>query len=515
VAVTAAPAPAAAPTSADTRFFGHPRGLATLFFTEMWERFSYYGMRALLILFMTAPIAAGGLGFDTAKAGPIYALYVSSVYLMTLPGGWLADRVLGLRPAVFLGGVVIMAGHICLAIPSLTTFYLGLVLVATGTGLLKGNISVLLGKLYAPDDTRRDAGYSLYYMGFNTGAFVAPLITGWLAQSESFKGLLASMGLSPETSWHWGFGAAAVGMFFGLVQYVLGGKYLAEDGRRPIRPSDPAAAARLDRRVRVGGLVLGAAVVLLAVLLATGTVTIDPEAVSRGFKWVLIAITLGFFAWLFSSGQWTPAERKRLVVVAVLFVAATIFWMAYEQAGSTLNLFAERNTRNVLFGYAFPAAWYQSVPALFVIVFAGVFAGIWLRLGARNPSSTAKFTMGLFFLAGAFAIMIGAAAIASTGVRVSPLWLVMSYLLQVWGELCLSPVGLSAMSTLAPARISGLVMGVWFLALSVGSYLAGMAASVYETMPLTSLFTGVTLTGLGAAIVLLLLIRPIRRMLAS
>ena len=515
MAVTAAPAPAAAPTSADTRFFGHPRGLATLFFTEMWERFSYYGMRALLILFMTAPIAAGGLGFDTAKAGPIYALYVSSVYLMTLPGGWLADRVLGLRPAVFLGGVVIMAGHICLAIPSLTTFYLGLVLVATGTGLLKGNISVLVGKLYAPDDTRRDAGYSLYYMGFNTGAFVAPLITGWLAQSESFKGLLASMGLSPETSWHWGFGAAAVGMFFGLVQYVLGGKYLAEDGRRPIRPSDPAAAARLDRRVRVGGLVLGAAVVLLAVLLATGTVTIDPEAVSRGFKWVLIAITLGFFAWLFSSGQWTPAERKRLVVVAVLFVAATIFWMAYEQAGSTLNLFAERNTRNVLFGYAFPAAWYQSVPALFVIVFAGVFAGIWLRLGARNPSSTAKFTMGLFFLAGAFAIMIGAAAIASTGVRVSPLWLVMSYLLQVWGELCLSPVGLSAMSTLAPARISGLVMGVWFLALSVGSYLAGMAASVYETMPLTSLFTGVTLTGLGAAIVLLLLIRPIRRMLAS
>jgi POT family proton-dependent oligopeptide transporter len=517
VAVTAAPASpsTSAPASADTRFFGHPRGLATLFFTEMWERFSYYGMRALLILFMTAPVAAGGLGFDTARAGPIYALYVSAVYLLTLPGGWLADRVLGLRPAVFLGGVVIMAGHICLAIPSLTTFYLGLFLVASGTGLLKGNISVLVGKLYAPDDVRRDAGYSLYYMGFNTGAFVAPLITGWLAQSDSFKGLLASAGLSPETSWHWGFGAAAVGMFFGLVQYVLGGKYLAEDGRRPVRPSDPAAAARLDRQVRVGGLVLGAVVVLLVVLLATGAVSIDPDAVSRGFKWVLFAITLGFFAWLLSSRQWTPAERKRLVVVAVLFVAATIFWMAYEQAGSTLNLFAERNTNNVAFGHPFPAAWYQSVPPLFVIIFAGVFAGIWLRLGARNPSSTAKFTMGLFFLAGAFAIMIGAAAIASTGARVSPLWLVSSYLLQVWGELCLSPVGLSAMSTLAPARISGLVMGVWFLALSVGSYLAGMAASVYETMALTTLFTAVTLTALAAAIVLLLLIRPIRRMLAS
>jgi proton-dependent oligopeptide transporter, POT family len=481
----------------------------------MWERFSYYGMRALLILFMTAPVAAGGLGFDTTKAGPIYALYVSSVYLLSLPGGWLADRVLGLRPAVLVGGIVIMAGHICLAIPSLATFYLGLVLIATGTGLLKGNISVLVGKLYTPDDVRRDAGYSLYYMGINTGAFVAPLITGWLAQSETFKGVLASTGFSPESSWHWGFGAAAVGMFCGLVQYTLGGKYLAEDGRHPIRPSDPVQAARLDRRIRIGGLVTAAAAVLLIVLLTTGAVSIDPEAVSRGFKWVLIGITVGFFAWLLSSRQWSPAERKRLVVVTVLFVAATIFWMAYEQAGSTLNLFAERNTNNVLFGRAFPAAWYQSVPPLFVIVFAGVFAGVWFRLGHRNPSSTAKFTLGLFFLAAAFAIMIGAAAIASTGVRVSPLWLVASYLLQVWGELCLSPVGLSAMSTLAPARISGLVMGVWFLALSVGSYLAGMAASVYETMPLTTLFTAVTLTALGAAIVLLLLIKPIQRMLAS
>jgi proton-dependent oligopeptide transporter, POT family len=514
LAVTAAPTPVpAGPSSADTRFFGHPRGLATLFFTEMWERFSYYGMRALLILYMTAPLAAGGLGFDTAQAAPIYAMYVSSVYLLSLPGGWLADRVLGLRPAVFLGGVVIMAGHICLAVPSLALFYLGLVLIATGTGLLKGNISVLVGKLYAPDDVRRDAGYSLYYMGINTGAFIAPLVTGWLAQSGAFRELLSSMGFSPESSWHWGFGAAAVGMFCGLVQYTLGGKYLAEDGRHPIRPSDPVEAARLDRRIRVVGLVAGAVIVLLGVLLGTGILRLDPSAVAGGFKWVLIAITVGFFAWLLSSRQWTSAERKRLVVVTVLFVAATIFWMAYEQAGSTLNLFAERSTNNVVLGHPFPAAWYQSVPALFVIVFAGVFAVVWLRLGRRNPSSTAKFSLALFLLAGAFAIMIGAAAVAATGARVSPLWLVASYLLQVWGELCLSPVGLSAMSTLAPARISGLVMGVWFLALGVGSYLAGMAASVYETMPLTTLFTLVTATAFAAALVLALLIRPIRRML--
>ena len=277
---------------------------------------------------------------------------------------------------------------------------------------------------------------------------------------------------------------------------------------------DPVAAARLDRRIRVGGLAVAAAIALLVVLLATGALTLDPEAVSGAFKWVLIGITVGFFAWLLSSRQWTSAERKRLVVVTVLFVAATIFWIAYEQAGSTLNLFAERSTDNVVLGHAFPAAWYQSVPALFVIVFAGVFAVIWLRLGHRNPSSIAKFSLALFLLAGAFAIMIGAAGLAATGFKVSPLWLVASYLLQVWGELCLSPVGLSAMSTLAPARISGLVMGVWFLALGVGSYLAGMAASVYETMPLTTLFSLVTATALGAAVVMALLIRPIRRMLA-
>ena len=221
---TASPVrPPAAPAADDGRFFGHPRGLSTMFFTEMWERFSYYGMRALLILFMTAPVAAGGLGFDTAKAGPIYALYVSSVYLLSLPGGWVADRILGLRRAVFVGGVVIMLGHISLAFPKVATFYLGLVLVALGTGLLKGNVAALVGQLYAADDIRRDAGYSLYYIGINTGAFIAPLVTGWLAQSASFRGVLAHAGISPEAAWHWGFGAAAVGMFCGLVQYSFGG----------------------------------------------------------------------------------------------------------------------------------------------------------------------------------------------------------------------------------------------------------------------------------------------------
>jgi POT family proton-dependent oligopeptide transporter len=497
----------------DTRFFGHPRGLSTLFFTEMWERFSYYGMRALLILFMTAPVAAGGLGFDTARAGPIYALYVSSVYLLSVPGGWVADRVLGLRRTVFIGGVIIMSGHICLAIPSIATFYLGLVLIAMGTGLLKSNVSVLVGKLYAPDDLRRDAGYSIYYMGINSGAFIAPIITGWLAQSEGFKRLLASAGFQPESSWHWGFGAAAVGMFFGLVQYVVGGKHLSPDGLYPVRPSDPIGAARVLRQIRLVGILAVAILLLFGGLALSGTVSVDPEVISRNFGWVLIAVTAGFFAWLFLLGNWTLDERKSLVVIAVLFLAATVFWMAYEQAGSTLNLFAERSVDNRLLGHSFPASWYQSLPPLFIITFAPVFAAIWIRLGPRNPSSPAKFAMGLLLLGLGFAVMIGAATTGASGARVSPLWLVLSYWLQTMGELCLSPVGLSAMSKLAPVRIAGLVMGVWFLALAVGNYLAGMASSFYETIPLPKLFIVVTLTALGTALVLALLVKPIRRML--
>ncbi|MGZ8399083.1 MAG: peptide MFS transporter, partial [Gemmatimonadales bacterium] len=294
---------------------------------------------------------------------------------------------------------------------------------------------------------------------------------------------------------------------------TLGGKHLSPEGLRPVRPNDPAAAAKADRQVRRVGVAVLGILLVAAALVGAGEVTLDPEAISRSFKWVLIAITVGFFAWLFLVGQWSREERKQLVVITVLFAAATVFWMAYEQAGSTLSLFAERNTDNVVLGRAFPASWYQSLPPLFVILLAPVFAALWVRLGNRNPSSPAKFTIALLLLTIAFTIMIGAASVAATGVRVSPMWLVVSYLFQTLGELCLSPVGLSAMTRLAPARIAGLVMGVWFLALSVGSYLAGMASSVYETMPLPTLFTAVTATALGAALVLALLIKPIQRML--
>ncbi len=506
-------APAATP--ADTRFFGHPRGLATLFFTEFWERFSYYGMRAILILFMTAPLALGGLGFDTAKAGVVYGTYTSLVYLTALPGGWLADRFLGQRRATLYGGVVIMLGHICLAIPTLPSFYLGLGLVTIGTGLLKPNVSTMVGELYGAEDARRDAGFSIFYMGINLGAFLSPLICGWLAQSEQFRGFLGSVGIHPESSWHWGFAAAAVGMFFGIVQYLAGWKHLGQAGMNPVVPDDPAEQARSRSRLRNGVVAVVVLAVGITVLGRMGVLHVTPEGLGDAFGLVLLAVTVVFFASLLSSKSWTSAERKRLITIGVLFVGAAIFWSVFEQAGSTLNLFADRSTDNRFLGMTFPASWFQSLNAIFIVLLAPVFAWLWVRLGKRDPSSPAKFAVGLLFVAAGFAILIIAAKLAAAGIKVSPLWLTATYLLHTIGELCLSPVGLSAMTKLAPARVAALMMGVWFLATSVGNYLGGRVAGLYESFSLPSLFTAVTLFALAAAVVLALLVRPIERMLKS
>ncbi|MGH7509113.1 MAG: peptide MFS transporter [Gemmatimonadales bacterium] len=503
------------PRGSDTQFFGHPRGLSTLFFTEMWERFSYYGMRAILILFMTAPIAAGGLGFDVAKAGVVYGTYTALVYMLSLPGGWLADRFLGQRRATLYGGIVIMLGHISLAIPSIATFYTGLGLVVLGTGLLKPNVSTMVGQLYGTDDAKRDAGFSIFYMGINTGAFLAPLACGWLAQSQEFKQILSSAGISPETSWHWGFGMAAVGMFLGLVQYLAGWKHLGSAGLEPVRPPTEDARIRQKAVLQIGlALVLGLAA-LLTLLSLTGMLRISAEGIGRSFGVVLLVITVAFFLWMFTVAKWTPEERKRLVVVLVLFLGAAVFWSVFEQQGSTLNLFAQRSTDTTLLGYKFPASWFQSLNALFIIMLAPVFAWLWVRLGSRNPSELVKFTAGLALVGLGFAVLILAAKAAEGGVRVSPLWLVATYLLHTAGELCLSPVGMSAVSRLAPARIAGLTMGVWFLALSVGNYLGGRVAALYEGFSLPELFGAVAAYALAAALVLALLIKPIGRMLRS
>ncbi|HWB42766.1 MAG TPA: peptide MFS transporter, partial [Gemmatimonadales bacterium] len=473
--------------------------------------FSYYGMRALLILFMTAPLATGGLGFDTAKAGAIYGTYVALAYLTSLPGGWIADRFLGQRRSALYGGVVIMLGHISLAIPTTTSFYLGLLLVTIGTGLLKPNVSTMVGELYSREDERRDAGFSIYYMGINIGAFTAPLLCGWLAQSEQFRGILASFGISPAAAWHWGFAMAAVGMFFGVVQYLAGWKYLGEAGMYPVKPESPEAYGRQRRLLAVSLVILGAVIGLLALGARTGLVT--AHGVANGVGVFLLLTTVAFFLWMFTVAKWTRDERNRLLVVLVLFLAASVFWSVFEQAGSTLNLFADRDTRTVALGYDFPPSWFQSMNSFFLIIFAPIFAWIWFKLGKHDPTSPTKFALGLVLVAAGFGILVFAAKQAEQGVLVSPLWLTATYLLHTWGELCLSPVGLSAMTRLAPARIVGLTMGVWFLATSVGNYLGGRVGGLYEAFSLPALFGAVALFALGAGVVLALLIRPIRRML--
>jgi proton-dependent oligopeptide transporter, POT family len=489
----------------DRGFFGHPRGLSTLFFTEMWERFSYYGMRALLTLYMTSKAVDGGLGFSEAYSSAIYATYVSSVWYLPLVGGWLADKVLGARRAVLIGGIIIACGHYCMAIDSLPTFYAALILIAMGTGLLKPNISTMVGQLYEPDDKRRDAGFSIFYMGINLGAFISPFVTGFLAQSESFKRVITSIGLNPAKSWHWGFAAAGVGMTLGVIQYVLGGKRLKDAGKKPTRESAAQSAnKKLD-------LITTALAIVGALVGAAFGYRYDSGWISVPF-WTVCGYFIGYLAG--TTRLLKGDELKRVLVIFILVVFSVIFWMTYEQAGSSMTLFADRLTRNEVFGRAFPSSWWQSVPAIFVIFLAPVFAFIWQMMGDRQPSSPAKFAFGLLFAGLAFVVITVAASLTGAG-RVSPMWLVVVYFIQTLGEMCLSPVGLSTISKLSPVRMVGLMMGVWFLSISIGSYIAGRTTQLFEQGTpevLTrafGIFAGITL---AAALLLTLLTPLIRKM---
>ena len=453
--MTDGPAVAAADAGArDATFFGHPRGLATLFFTEMWERFSYYGMRAFLILYMTAPAAAGGLGMADHDAASIYGTYTGSVWGAAILGGLVADRFLGQYRSVLLGGIIIAAGHFTLAFKALPFFYAGLTMIVIGTGLLKPNVSTLVGSLYEQGDARRDAGFSIFYMGINLGAFIGPLIAGYLAQ---------------RVDWHLGFACAGIGMIFGLVQYVLGRNRLkAAIARLEPKPVAPAKTMATSRDAGTG---------------------------------------LAF----------TAAEWKRIGAIVIFFLAAVLFWGAYEQAGSTLNLFADRYTRLEMFGFSFPSSWFQSVQPIFVILLAPMFAWLWMRLGRYEPSVPSKFAFGLLFMALSFLVLVPAGAMAQSGagIRVSPWWLIAAYFVSELGELCLSPVGLSAVTKLAPLRIVGLMMGVWFLSNAFGNKLAGWAAGFFSTTPLNTLFGIVTAVLLAAALVMFVLVKPSRRLMGA
>jgi proton-dependent oligopeptide transporter, POT family len=498
----------AGPEMGDTAFFGHPRGLATLFFTEMWERFSYYGMRALLILFMTAAAAEGGLGMDTQQAGAIYGLYTAFVYLLALPGGWVADRLIGQRKAVLYGGIIIALGHFSMAIPAITRafgelppFFAGLALIVVGTGLLKPNVSTMVGELYSRDDARRDAGFSIFYMGINLGAFIAPIVTGYLGE---------------QVNWHLGFAAAGVGMVFGVVQYLIGSGNLGTAGLRPNIEMEPKIAGGGNGLFALA--VLAVLVLFISALQLFGVVDLTTAVgVASASGVIIVALSLSYFGYMFVAGGLDPVEKKRLGVIVILFFFSAIFWSGFEQAGSSLNLFARDLTNRVVGGWEMPASWLQSVNSIFIIALAPVFAWFWVWSSRRRiePSSPAKFAFGLIFLGLGFLVMVGASSRVLAGEPVSPMWLVLTYLLHTMGELALSPVGLSTVTKLAPHRMVGQMMGVWFMSIALGNLIAGQVAGLFDTLPLMQLFGAVAATAIAAGAILGLLRKPVRSLMGG
>ncbi|HEV8593456.1 MAG TPA: peptide MFS transporter [Pyrinomonadaceae bacterium] len=499
--------------AASRGFFGHPIGLSTLFATEMWERFSYYGIRPLLILFMTTAVMNGGFGFERPQASAIVGIYAASVYLASLPGGWVADRLFGLRRAIQYGAVLITLGHLSIGLTSFvggkTPFFIGLILIVLGTGLLKPNISAIVGDLYPEGGARRDAGFSIFYMGINLGATLGQIFTGLLGEKVGFG---------------WGFGVAGVGMLSGLIWYTVSARRtLGNIGMEPTRDPNPAVQAKRESQTKLG-LAVGVGLLLLIIVLASmGVITINPQIVASYMTYILVGIAVVYFGYVFIAGQLNADEKKRVLVIAVLFVAAAIFWAAFEQAPTSLNLFAKDFTDRQFGSFEVPALWYQSINSFFIIIFAPVFAAVWTWLGSRNIniSSPAKFSLGLAMAGIGFLIMIVPAnsLVATQGaIKVSGLWLAASYLFQTFGELLVSPVGLSSMTKLSPRRFVGQMMGIWFLATSVGNLIAGLVGGSVDPEKLEQtplLFTWTTVALFASAVVLALLAIPIARMMRN
>jgi len=458
IAATATDRP---PVLDDRALLGHPRGLGLLFATEMWERFSYYGMRAILVLYLV-----NALKWDTPHAANLYGTYTMLVYLTPVIGGYLADRFIGTRRSLVIGSIVISLGHFTLAFPGMTTFYVGLGLIIIGTGFFKSNVSTMVGQIYKEGDPRRDSGFTIFYMGINLGAFLGPIVCGGLAQSTRF-------------GWHYGFAAAGVGMVFGLIMYLWGrDKYL---------PGIGVAASRRDPATRAS---------------SASHVTSDPgsNAVIHGGIGVVVGGALG---WLLGSGNLLGMmmgmvigaalgismlgsrgeERRRVIALFIVVFFVIFFWAAYEQTGSSMNLFADKNTDLRVWSFNVPSSWFQSVNPFVILIFAPIFAALWTVLGraGREPSTALKMVLGLALLATGFLFMVLGGSRADTGVLVSPFWLVAAYTFHTWGELCLSPVGLSYVTKVAPARFASLLMGVWFLANAAANKIAGALAAYTPT----------------------------------
>jgi proton-dependent oligopeptide transporter, POT family len=479
----------------------HPRGLYTLFFTEMWERFSFYGMRALLVLFMVDAVQRGGMGLSDEVATAIYGLYTAAVYLAALPGGWLADRLLGAQRSIWYGGMIIATGHFVLAVPRTDTFYLGLVLVVLGTGLLKPNISAIVGELYPEGGARRDAGFSIFYMGINLGAFIGPLVCSTLGE---------------KVNWHYGFGAAGIGMVLGLIQFHLTRRQLGEAGRH--RGSDK----KLNHRERAG-LVCGLVTLIGALVLSfAGVIKINPVALAQRTTTFIVAVAAIYFAYVLLLFKLDSTERKRVGVIIILFISAALFWSGFEQAGSSFNLFAERFTARTLawLDFVIPAGWFQSLGPIFIITLAPVMASLWMILARRNlnPSLPVKFGVGLLLLGLGFVVMAGAAKAAASGHKVWPTWLITTYVVHTFGELCLSPVGLSSVTKLAPRRLVGQMMGTWFLAASLGNLIAGRLAGEFRADAVQEMpgqYLRIVIAPAMAGLLLIFFAKPIKKWMSG
>ncbi|MEN9839145.1 MAG: hypothetical protein RL177_624 [Bacteroidota bacterium] len=494
-------------TTQEKTFFGHPGGLSTLFFTEMWERFSFYGMKAILVLFMVAAIDKGGMGLTDEIATAIFGLYTMFVYLLALPGGWLADNLFGLRKSVWYGGIIIASGHFSMALPYTETFFLGLVLIVLGTGLLKPTISSLVGGLYGDHESaKRDAGFSIYYMGINIGAFIAPLIVGYLGE---------------EVNWHYGFAAAGLGMVAGLIQYKISESRLGTVGAGPTAEHTPEGLAKIRRNLTIG-------MVAFAVFVATvmaGYVTINPLAIAKLSTVVILSMVAAYFLYILIFGGLSSLEKQKVVVIGFLFLFAAMFWSGFEQAGSSLNLFADRYTDREIFGWLMPASWFQSINAFFIIAMAPVVGMIWVALAnaGRELAMPYKFGLGLIQLGLGFLVMVFAAKMAfANEMGAGPGWLVLTYFLHTMGELCLSPVGLSSVTKLSPKRLVGQMMGIWFMASALGNLIAGLVAGRFsdeaiQAQPslMSDQFMVIFYFAAGAGVVMLILSPWIKKLMGD
>ena len=481
----------------------HPKGLYVLFFAEMWERFSYYGMRAILLLFLLDNIK-GGMAMSAAEGTAIYGLYTASVYLLTLPGGWLADNILGQKKAIWYGGIVIMLGHIILAIPAGSArFFLGLSTVAIGTGLLKPNISSIVGELYPEGGARRDAAFSIFYMGINLGSFLGIAIVGYLGE---------------KVNWHMGFGAAAVGMLLGLIVFRYGSAtHLQGLGEVPsAKEASEEVAPSSNSNKMLGYGLIALLVVFLVVLQTTGTINMTTaQGLAQGAGIIIVSISAAYFLFILVAGGLTRVEKYRVGVLIILFLAIALFWAGYEQAGTSLQIFAERHTQRMIGGWEVPSSWFQNFQPTFVLIFAPVLASLWISLSSknRNPSIPVKFAMGLILLGLSFFVMVAASNIAVQGELASPFFLTFTYFLHTIGELCVSPVGLSSYTKLAPKRYVSQLMGIWFVGASLGNLIAGLFAGGFDEsniMQMPALFNQVAIITTIFGLILLVFWKPIK-----